>query len=155
MGCAVLLVKANAIFMDTPAAGRAAMYSILRLVSLTVPLCSLGLLGASGGSDEEKFHSSSSLDTVGRGGGAGEWLEVENAAPRAAKGSEEDAAGCGGGWYCEGIAMPGCGVADLEAGGEVKEANWEKAGVELGAALLLSWVMEERRAGPGISRRGF
>jgi hypothetical protein len=44
-------------------------------------------------------------------------------------------------------------VADLDAGGEVKEANWEKVGVGLGAGpfALLSWVMEDRRAGPGIS----
>jgi hypothetical protein len=102
----VLLVKAKASFIETPPVERTAMYSILMLVLLTVSLCSLGLLGASGGRDEAKFHSSSSLDTVGLGGGAGEWLGEENDAPRAAKGSEE-AAGCGGGWYCDCCAMPG------------------------------------------------
>lgn len=52
----------------------------------------------------------------------------------------------------------GCGVVDWEAGGEVKDANWEK---EAGAAAgtlddtlpfaLLFCVTDESNAGPGRS----
>lgn len=66
---------------------RLARNSVRKFVSLTVDLCSLGLVGtsgvgASGGSDELKFHSSSSFETVGFGGG-----EVYEA-PSAANGSD-------------------------------------------------------------------
>lgn len=58
---------------------------------LTVALCSAGLLGAAGGSEEEKLHSSSSLDTVGFGGDAAAvagWVVGASEAPREAKGSD-------------------------------------------------------------------
>lgn len=43
------------------------------------------------------------------------------------------------------------GVVDWERdGGEAKEANWE--GVP-GPRAELSWVMDESKAGPGMSRR--
>lgn len=46
---------------------RFATNSVRRMRSLIVALCSVGLLGvgiASGGNEEEKFHSSSSLETA-------------------------------------------------------------------------------------------
>ena len=50
------------------APARLAKSSVRRFVSLAVHLCSLGLVGASGGSDELKFHSSSSFETLDFGG---------------------------------------------------------------------------------------
>lgn len=45
-------------------------------------------------------------------------------------------------------------MPDLDAGGEVKEANWEYDGVAVPDSVVLAelfWVMDESRAGPGIS----
>ncbi len=73
MGEAVLLEKAKWMFRGLgPAGPRRASMSTRRFVLLTIILCSCGLLGVSAGSAEAKFHSSSSFETVGFGGGAGE-----------------------------------------------------------------------------------
>lgn len=69
MGCAVVFEKENTMFIELlDLEVRPASMSVRTLVSLTVVLCSLGLVGASTGKDDAKFHSSSSLDTVGLGG---------------------------------------------------------------------------------------
>ena len=73
--------------------GRAACMSILRAVLLTTALCSFGCCGASGGSADEKDHSSSSLLAAGAGAGAVcagvgvAGFEEEDSDARAAKGS--------------------------------------------------------------------
>ena len=61
-GWAVLLVKEKSKLIEgaVPTARLASM-SILRLVLFTTARCSLGTAGASGGSADEKDHSSSSL----------------------------------------------------------------------------------------------
>lgn len=125
MGWATLFEKANTILMALSAAGdRLARSSTRRFVLLTVAWCCLGLAG-SGGSAEEKLHSSSSLEAAGACGGAGDArCELERPPPRAAKGSE---AGCGGGAWTDCWSREGCGVADWDTGCE-KEANWEKGG---------------------------
>lgn len=87
-------------------AERMAMKSMRTFVLLMVALWSLGLLGASGGSAEAKFHSSSSFDVAaaGAGAGAGEgWLAGGFDEPlRKAKGSFDAGGGekadCDGAW---------------------------------------------------------
>lgn len=92
MGWAELFEKANVMWIELLApVARPARKSVRNSDWLMVPLCSLGLLDAAGGSDDEKFHSSSSLETAAGWGGGG--VEVD-AAPKAANGS---AAGWDGG----------------------------------------------------------
>lgn len=110
---------------------------------LRVPRCSFGLLGASG-SEDAKFHSSSSV--AAGAAGAGDF----DGPARAANGSAAGAgAAAGGAKAC----WAGWGVMDWDPGGEEKEANEENAG--LGSATepvaLLSWVIDDKRAGPGMS----
>lgn len=98
---------------------RFARKSVLKPELLAVPLCSLGLAGTdSAGSADEKFHSSSSLDTAA-GWGAGGPVEKEAKALETAGGGDCCCCCC---WKL------GWGVTDCEAGGDVKEANWENGG---------------------------
>lgn len=63
----MLFEKANTMLMELlTAVLRFARKSVLRPELLAIPLCSLGLAGTgcSVGSADEKFHSSSSLDTA-------------------------------------------------------------------------------------------
>jgi hypothetical protein len=79
MGCAVLLEKANTMLIALlTAVLRFARKSVLTPELLAVPLYSVGLAGTdcSAGRAEEKFHSSSSLETAA-GFGAGELVEKE------------------------------------------------------------------------------
>lgn len=145
-----MLEKAKTRFRALGEAGvLEAMKSMRTLVLLTVALCSLGLLGASGGRAEEKFHSSSSLETVGAGG-CGLEVGFEETPPRRAKGSLA-AAGGGAKADCEGVWDWGRGVMDWEPGAEPKEGNWELEGVGLDVLAVLFSVRDESSAGPGIS----
>lgn len=111
--------------------------------------CSLGRDDVSGRA-EEKFHSSSSAAGCAGGAcdvGAGTGEAAGLGVLKKANGSE---AGC-----CCCCCCCGWGVADCDVEGEAKEENWERAlllllGVRVPLALL-SLVMEERRAGPGMS----
>ena len=109
--------------------------------------CSLGRDDVSGRA-EEKFHSSSS---VAAAGGA---CDVDTGAGEAAGlGVLKKANGSEAGCCC--CCCCGWGVADCDVEGEAKEENWERAlllllGVRVPFALL-SLVIEERRAGPGMS----
>ena len=64
-----MFVKAKWRLMELLGPTRLAKNSVRRLPSLTMDLCSLGFDGVSGGNDDVKFHSSSSFDTAGFGGG--------------------------------------------------------------------------------------
>ena len=130
--------------------GRVAAMSIFRPVLLTTALCSLGSCGASGGSAEEKFHSSSSLVTAaGCAGVAG----FDDSDDSAANGSE--AVDWDGGENAD--RREGCGLAECDPGAEVKEEKLEKGagdGVGAGACCpfaVLPCVTDESKAGPGIS----
>ena len=147
MGWATVFENAKTTFMALLVAeARVARKSMRTSSLLMVALCSLGLFGASGGSDDAKLHSSSSPpDTVGFGGGAAAFGagDDEEGIPREAKGSTA------GGWGAWNAEYCGCGVADWDVAGEVKDAKGDEARVPL--AALLFWVMEERSDGPGIS----
>ena len=131
---------------------REALRVMVRPVLQTVAECSWG---TSGGSAEEKAHSSSSLlvagaaGVAGAGAGAGDLTGAglaEGETPiKLAKGS---AAGC----FCccggdgESVGCAGCGVVEVDGG----DVNDEKPGD--GAFAWLFCVTEERRAGPGMSK---
>lgn len=89
MGCAVLLLKANRrLILFDVAVVRFASRSILRLVLLTTTFCSRGsTAGASVGSADAKFHSSSSFACAATGA-CGTFEEA-----RAANGSDAGAEG--------------------------------------------------------------
>lgn len=117
-GCAVLFENANSRLMEgSLATVRLATMSIFKLVLLTTALCSLGSEGASGGSAEEKFHSSSSLAATGWAGAAGLGESDASAANGSAAGDWE------GGEKAD--LAGGCGVADCDPGAEAKEEKFE------------------------------
>jgi hypothetical protein len=120
------------------------------MVLLTVVRCSLGWLGASGGRADEKDHSSSSLEAAfGATGAVG--FDEKLGEPRLANGSD---AGCAGGLKADCWLVGGCGVPDCELGADVNEAKLEKTdgvAVDIGPFALLCCVMDDSRAGPGMS----
>lgn len=135
---------------------------------MTVTLCSAGSEGASGGSADENDHSSSSAVVVAAGAGGAaiagvadlgvDGLEEESwADASAAKGSFVVFC-CGGGWEnADCCSKDGCGVDDCEVEGwETKPEKGEKGGGvgdDTGPPpALLFWVMDDSKAGPGISR---
>lgn len=115
MGCAVLLLKANCIEMagDGPLdRDLTATMSTLSAVLETTALCSLGWAGvASGGSAEEKDHSSSSLP-VAAGAGAGAGVEEEEREARAANGSLDAVDDAAGAEKADAVYAGGLGVLD-------------------------------------------
>lgn len=145
----MLLEKAKTIVKALGALDvREATKSMRTVELLIVALWSLGLPGASGGSAEEKFHSSSSLETVGAGGGGG-WLDPGLDTPRRAKGSLADGGGAKA--DCDGVCDCGRGVMDWGPGAEPKEANCDIDGVGLDVWAVLFSVKDDNKAGPGIS----
>lgn len=151
MGCGVLFEKRNVRLMGGFVGPvLLAVMSILIFVLLTTAACSLGKDGASGGSADEKFHSSSSADVAAAGVAVAGFEERD---PSAAKGSA--AAWLAGGGEKVDFGA-GCGVPDCEVGAEAKEEKLEKedgVGVDVGICPLavLLWVTEESNAGPGMS----
>lgn len=132
MGCAVLLLKANCIEMagDGPFdRDLTATMSILTAVLETTALCSFGWAGAvSGGSAEEKDHSSSSLLVAAGAGagagadaGAGAGVDEEEREAKAENGSLDAFDDSAGAAKADAIYAGGLGVLDWEAAGDENE----------------------------------
>ena len=131
-----------------------ATMSTLSEVLDTTALCSLGWAGTvSGGSAEEKDHSSSSL-LAAAGAGAGAGVDEAESEAREAKGSLDVVDGAAGAAKADAVYAGGLGVLDWEAAGDANELKLLKEdgpGWGEGPLAVLCCVVEESSAGPGMS----